>query len=146
MDARMSYQNQDVYIGIDVHKRTYSLCCLCEKVKVKRATIPADPGKLLEFFRKFFAGARLHTAYEAGFSGFVLHRFLAKNDIDSIVVNPASIEVAARDKVKTDKRDALKIATQLEAGRLKGILIPSEEQERRRLPEGRPFRQISIEY
>ena len=48
------------------------------------------------------------------------------------MVHSAAIEVSARDKVKTDRRDALKIATQLSVGRLKGINIPSEELEDRR--------------
>ena len=49
------------------------------------------------------------------------------------MVNPASIEVAVNNRVKTDKRDALKMATLLEAGRLKGIRIPTEEEEQGRL-------------
>ena len=48
-----------------------------------------------------------------------------KAGIESIVVNPASIEVAVNNRVKTDKRDALKMATLLEGGRLKGIRIPT---------------------
>ena len=49
------------------------------------------------------------------------------------VVHPASIEVSARDTVKTDKRDSLKIAQQLSAGRLRGVRVPTEEEEQRRL-------------
>ncbi len=44
-------------------------------------------------------------------------------------MHAASIEISARDQVKTDKRDSLKIATQLQAGRLKCIDIPSVERE-----------------
>jgi len=47
-------------------------------------------------------------------------------------VNAASIEISSRDRVKTDKRDALKIATQLSARRLKGIRVPDEIQEEMR--------------
>lgn len=49
------------------------------------------------------------------------------------MVNPASIEVSSRDTVKTDKRDSLKIAQQLAAGRLKGVRVPTREEEERRL-------------
>ncbi len=56
----------------------------------------------------------IETAYEAGFSGFVLHRILEKAGINNIVVNPGSIEVAVHNRVKTDKTDAVKIATLLE--------------------------------
>lgn len=133
MKQRVNYSGQDVYIGIDVHKRTYSVSCVCEGTLVKQATLPAKPSGLVDFIRKSFLEARVHTAYEAGFSGFELHRFLQGEGLDSIVVNPAAIEVSARDKVKTDRRDSLKIAIQLAAGRLKGIRVPSRGQELRRL-------------
>ena len=81
---------------------------------------------------KFFPGAKIKSAYEAGFSGFHLHRYLTQKGINNIVVHPASIEVSSRDRVKTDKRDALKIATQLSAQRLRGIYVPSIEQEAKR--------------
>jgi transposase len=45
------------------------------------------------------------------------------------VVHPAAIEVQVNDRVKTDKRDSLKIATQLSQGRLQGIHVPSTETE-----------------
>src|SRR5439155_27306262 len=80
-----------------------------------------------------FSGAvKINTAYEAGFSGFHLHRHLISHGINNIVVHPGSIEVASRDRVKTDKRDALKIATQLAAGRLRGVFVPSLEREEKR--------------
>ena len=45
------------------------------------------------------------------------------------MVHPASIEIAARERVKNDKRDSAKIAVQLAAGRLKSVHIPSPERE-----------------
>ena len=53
--------------------------------------------------------------------------------IHNIVVNPGSIEVAIHNRVKTDKRDAVKIATLLGAGRLTGIRVPTPQQEQQRL-------------
>lgn len=126
------YTGKTVFVGIDVHKKTYSCVCICDNEIVKRDRMEAHPKGLLQYLRKSFPGARVKSAYEAGFSGFYLHRYLLKNSINSIVVHPGSIEVSSRDRVKTDKRDALKIATQLSADRLKGIFVPSEEQEARR--------------
>jgi transposase len=80
-----------------------------------------------------FPGARLFSAYEAGFSGFVLHRALTTAGITNIVVNPASVAVAVNDKVKTDRRDAKKLARDLADGRLCGIYVPTEAEERARL-------------
>jgi transposase len=48
--------------------------------------------------------------------------------IDNIVMHPAAAEVAAHDRVKTDKRDAQKLASQLASGRLRGIRVPSAAQ------------------
>jgi transposase len=58
-------------------------------------------------------------------SGFWLHRALTAQGVSNIVVHAAAVEVSARDRVKTDKRDSLKIAQQLAAGRLRGIRIPT---------------------
>ena len=126
------YTGKKIYLGIDVHKKTYAVTALCEKIVVKKATLPANPEGLVVFCTKFFPGAKIESAYEAGFSGFYLHRILEKNSIKNLVVHAAGIEVAVGDRVKTDKRDSLKIATQLEANRLKGIHVPSEEREEKR--------------
>jgi transposase len=64
---------------------------------------------------------------------FVLHRALTQGGIANLVVNPASIAVAANDKVKTDRRDSKKLARDLVDGRLQGIYIPTEAEELARL-------------
>lgn len=130
---KIIYIGEKVSIGIDVHKNHYTVCCLVKGVSVQKVTMPADPLKLVIYVKERFEGAEVKTCYEAGFSGFVLHRQLIANGIDNIVINAASIEVAARDRVKTDRRDSLKMAQQLECGRLRGIRIPSEEEEAQRL-------------
>jgi transposase len=126
------YTGKRVYLGIDVHKKTYSVAAMCEGVIVKKATIEASPEVLVTFCKKYFSGASIESAYEAGFSGFKLHRVLMKNGIENIVVHAAGVEVSSRDKVKTDKRDSLKLAAHLATGRLRGIYVPSEEREAKR--------------
>lgn len=127
------YNGKDVYVGIDVHKKSYSVYCICNREKVKSWSMEASGAKLIELLKRFFSGAVLYTVYEAGFSGNALHRMLIEAGIQSIIVNPGSVETASRDKVKTDKRDAKKLAEQLSDNRLKSIYIPSEEEERLRL-------------
>ena len=130
---RMSYKGKTVCVGIDVHKKTYSVVAVVEGEVVKKWRTAANSGALADQLRRYFLEAKIKTVYEAGFSGFILHRDLEKAGIENIVVNPASIEVAVNNRVKTDKRDALKIATLLEAGRLQGIRVPSPQQEQERL-------------
>jgi transposase len=62
-----------------------------------------------------------------------LHRALTQVGITNIVVNPASIAVAANDKVKTDRRDSKRLARDLADGRLRGISVPTEAEELARL-------------
>jgi len=123
------YKGKKVYLGIDVHKKTYSIVAICDKQIIKKATIEAKPEALISYCQKHFSGAVIESAYEAGFCGFSLHRALLKAGINNHVVHAASIEISARDRVKTDKRDALKIAVQLAAERLKDVFVPSVKRE-----------------
>jgi len=128
----ISKDARKVFIGVDVHRRQYTVCCISGGAVVKRCRVAGKPVYLVNFIRKFFPNDEVHTAYEAGFSGFALHRTLVQAGINNIVVHAASIELPLK-KSKTDKRDSLKIAEQLAAGRLRGIQVPSEEQENKRL-------------
>jgi transposase len=127
-----SYKDKKVFIGIDVHRRSYSVTAICDEIVVKRWRMTASAEELVSLLKRYFLGAELYTVYEAGFSGFGLSRTLDKAGINNIVVNAGSIETSARDKVKTDKKDSLKLATHLSLGRLNGIRIPSEENEEHR--------------
>lgn len=133
MAENITYIGKKVFIGIDVHKRYYVAACVSAGMVVKRARMVAGWETMLQFVKKYFPGAEVSTVYEAGFSGFGLQRYLEKHVLKSIVVNASSVQIAARDKVKTDKRDAAKLAQQLEAGLLKGVRVPSEEEENYRL-------------
>ena len=126
------YTGKTIFLGLDVHKSTFSLTAICEKIIIKRDKISAVPLLLVRYCKKYFPGARVKSAYEAGFCGFHLHRILVAHGIENIVVHPANIEVSKSDAVKTDKRDSLKIATQLEDQRLTGNFVPSTEREDKR--------------
>lgn len=128
----ISYRNKKVYIGMDVHKKTYTLSAYCQGHLIKTVTTPADIPGVIKCIKKWFPFARVYSVYEAGFSGYGLHRALCQNSIKNIVVNPASIEIAVTDRVKTDCRDSRKLGEQLSMGRLRGIYVPEEKEELRR--------------
>lgn len=129
----ISYEGKKVYVGIDVHKKNYRVYSLCEGELSKAWVTEAKSNKLCEQLKRYFKGAEILSGYEAGFSGFVLHRTLEKAGITNYVINASSIQVSSRDRVKTDKRDAKKIAEHLSKGLLKSIRIPREDEEKRRL-------------
>ncbi len=132
-ETKNLYLGKEVFVGIDVHKKTYSVVARVERELVKKWTTTASTQSLGDQLLKYFKGAKIQTVYETGFSGFVLHRELVKQGINNIVVHAAGVEVAVNNRVKTDKRDAQKLAALLEAGRLRGIGIPSEAQEQHRI-------------
>lgn len=129
----INYSRKNVYVGIDVHKKSYILTAICERQVIKKEAIIAQPDTLVSYLKKYFKGARIYSVYEAGFSGFVLHRKLVASGVKNIVVNPASLEVAVNDRVKTDRKDSRKLAEHLYLGRLQGIYIPTEKEELSRL-------------
>src|SRR5580765_2930483 len=69
----------------------------------------------------------LRVAYAAGPTGYALHRQLARLDVECMVV--ALIPVRPGDKVKTDRRDALKLARLLRSGDLTAVWVPDREHE-----------------
>ncbi|CAL7961863.1 transposase [Gammaproteobacteria bacterium] len=129
MSSQQHYTGETIYVGIDVHKNSYSIVSICNGAVVKKDRIVASPTELVCYFKNNFKGAKINSAYEAGFSGFHLHRCLLQHNINNIVVHPAAIEIAARERVKTDKRDALKISAQLASNILRSINIPNEDRE-----------------
>jgi transposase len=93
-----------------VHKRTCSLVAICEDVIVKRWSMKADVEACRATRLKFFAGANIFSVYEAGFSGYSLHRELLKHGIGNIVISSASVQKAPNDRVKTDATCPVKMS------------------------------------
>lgn len=125
----LDFRGQDLYIGLDVHKKNWSVVIYNENLEIKRFTQPSDPQLLVAYLHRHFPNATYHTAYEAGFSGFWIHEQLQSLGINNIVINPADVPTTDKEKKqKRDQMDSRKIGQSLRAGRLKGIYIPQEEQ------------------
>ena len=138
MHSKADFYGKNVFIGLDVHKKKFALCAVSDGQVVANTTMNSSHDGLLSYLAGYFKGAEITLAYEAGFSGYSLQRFLEGNGLTCLVVHAASIEVNARDRVKTDKRDAEKIARQLAQGRLQGIRIPTlQEEQNRSVSRGR---------
>jgi len=82
------YTGKTVYVGIDVHKKTYSCASICDGQVVKKDSMPGKPEVILSYLNNTFSGAKIYTVYEAGFSGFHLHRYLVSQGINNGVVHP----------------------------------------------------------
>jgi transposase len=131
---KIDHSGKTVFVGIDVHLKTYSVVATGDHISrpIVFGSMPADPVALVKTLLNRFSGAKIKSAYEAGFSGFSLHRVLVANGIENIVVNPAAIPMRANERLKNDKRDATKISACLKSGDLLGIRVPSNEELLRR--------------
>ena len=69
-----TYSDKQVFIGIDGHKRTDSVVSSIDGIVIKKWTPVASPEKLVKQLKTVYPQADIYSAYEAGFSGFVLHR------------------------------------------------------------------------
>lgn len=120
--------NTDKYVGLDVHKDT-TVVAIAAGGRAGECriygTIASDLHALEKLLRKLAAdGAKLHVVYEAGPTGYVIHRRLRQLDIDCIVVAPSRTPQPKGPRQKTDRRDALMLARLHRAGELESIHVP----------------------
>ncbi|MEQ9287809.1 MAG: hypothetical protein RIG77_12915 [Cyclobacteriaceae bacterium] len=64
---------ENIYVGIDVHKKSWSVSIMGGDVEFKSFSQPPEPTVLSNYLHKNFPGARYQSAYESGFSGFWAH-------------------------------------------------------------------------
>jgi transposase len=125
---RLSFKGEELYIGIDVHLRSWTITVLSRNLFIKQFSQEADSERLIKYFQSHYPEAHINCVYEAGYFGFGLARILQSNGINCIIVNPSDIPVSYKHKEqKTDKIDSKKLSELLRAGLLKGIYIPSRE-------------------
>jgi transposase len=125
-----------LYIGLDVHKNSIVVAAAKADGSEPQAygrwggsNLAAERG-LLKVRKKFGVDkSEISIVYEAGPSGFVLARRLHQIGYHCIIVGPSEVPSKAGDRVKTDKRDARKLARLHRAGELTAIHIPEARDE-----------------
>ena len=122
------------YIGMDVHKDSITLAVAEEGRDAAReyCTVPNDWPQLLKALKRLGAVSKLRCCYEVGPTGYELYRALKKAGIDCVVVAPSLVPMQAGNRVKTDRRDAVKLAHFLRSGDLTAVYVPDEATEARR--------------
>jgi transposase len=120
------------FVGLDVAKDTIAVAVADEGREVPRylGSIPHDLGAVRRLLSKLGEPEQLEICYEAGPTGYVLARWLRALGIRCQVIAPSLTPQRPGDHVKTDRRDALRLAQLLRAGELTEILVPAEEDER----------------
>jgi transposase len=126
-----------IYVGVDVHKDTNSVCLFDQQDGTILNERKLDAGfpfldKYLKKMKKdgiVKEEAEYFIGYEAGPTGFGLCRSLQKEGYDCVVMAPTTIRKASGEKVKTDRKDARLLAATLAADAYKGVYLPDDEDE-----------------
>lgn len=120
------------WVGIDAHKKTLAVAVLGPDSRPEEFTLAnteADIRKLARRLRQRAAGGEVRACYEAGTCGYTLQRRLETAGIICEVIAPSLIPRKPGERIKTDRRDALKLAELLRAGVLTAVSAPTPEQE-----------------
>jgi transposase len=127
---KIDFKDKELFIGLDVHKKSWSVTIVVDGIEHKTFTQPPEPKALNNYLQRMFPGGSYNSAYEAGFCGYGIHRELNSLGINNIVINAADIPTSQKDKLqKRDPIDSRKIARGLENGSLRGIHIFDRELE-----------------
>jgi transposase len=119
-----------VFVGLDVHAETIAVALAEVGGEVRSlGTIPNRPEAVKRLMKKLGPSEKLRVCYEAGPTGYVLYWQLTRLGIHCEVIAPTLVPVKAGDRVKTDRRDALKLARLYRSGDLTAVWVPDEAHE-----------------
>lgn len=119
-----SKNEYDIFIGIDVDKKSYSFTVKNHDNMITSKRIPANPEYFVNYVRNNYPDKRVICSYEAGPAGFGLYDYLKEQNIRCLVTSPLSIKKAMNERVKNNRIDSENIARQLATGELSEIRVP----------------------
>jgi len=119
-----------IYVGMDTSKDKIAVAVLWPGVEKPTTDVIAnDEASIRHYIGRCGEPARLRICYEAGPTGFGLCRLLQSMKIACVVAAPALIPKAPGDRIKTDKRDSIRLARLHQSGQLVAIHVPTPAEE-----------------
>jgi transposase len=118
------------FVGLDVHAETIA-AAMAEKDEAVRdlGTIANREESVRKLVKKLNEGGAWRACYEAGPTGYTLYWQLTKLGIPCVVIAPTLVPTKAGDRVKTDRRDARRLASSFRAGELTAVWVPDAAHE-----------------
>ena len=120
--------DDQLYVGIDVHKKSYNLAFWLNDAPAIDFVMPADNKKVCQTLEKLRIALK-SVVYEAGPTGYSLARTLQKEKLPIQVIAPTITPRTAAKHAKTDRIDCRKLAKFAAKGLLRKIAIPTKKQE-----------------
>jgi transposase len=118
------------FLGLDVHAETIAVAVAEPDGEVRSlGTIANREDSIRKFIKKLGSPEHLRACYEAGPTGFVLYWQLSQLGVECAVIAPTLVPKKPGDRVKTDRRDALKLARSHRSGDLTAVWVPDEDSE-----------------
>ena len=118
------------FLGLDVHAETIAVAVADPDGEVRSlGAIPNRVESIRKMIRKLGPVEKLRACYEAGPTGYIVYWQLAELGVQCEVVAPTLVPVKAGDRVKTDRRDAEKLARCYRSGDLTAVWVPDEGSE-----------------
>ena len=126
--------NSIIYVGMDVHKENFTLCCYSideDELKYKQ-TIKPDYKLILKYFetvRKRYPDKEIEfvCGYEAGCLGYTLYHQLTDRGVKCVILAPTTMAITNNNRIKTDRRDAGNIARCLAFHTYSEVNVPTDE-------------------
>ncbi len=123
-------KNDIRFMGLDVHAETIAVTAVEPDGEVRRhGIIPNRPEAVRRLVKRLGPANRLRVCYEAGPTGYVLYWQLTALGVHCEVVAPTLVPVKPGDRVKTDRRDAEKLAVLYRGGHLTPVWVPDRAHE-----------------
>lgn len=126
----LDFSGHNVYVGLDVHAKSWAVNILVDEITHRSFTQPPDPVLLHSYLTKHFPGANYYSAYECGFCGYHHHRKLLELGIENIVINAADLPVTNKERVnKKDPVDSRRLSHALKNDQIHSIYVFDPEHE-----------------
>lgn len=107
-------KGKEVFVGLEDSKTTWKIAVRCDRMLIHQGAMEANYPVLKRYLDNRFPACTTHLMYEAGFKGFTLHDRLTEDGVDCVVIPPHIVTEPKVNKIKTDKRDARRLALVLE--------------------------------